>query len=314
MVAGLLLSASPVLVWNAQHGWPTVAHLIGHAGLPGGDVAPQRGWHWNPLWTVGYALYPFVVLGPPITLLLIRAVRHDWRARPTKPEAWSGTRFALCTAAPITLFYGMLSLRTDIELNWAVAGLTVPLVVAARHMATTDTADRRLRSLRRWIIGYGIACAVLVSAGKPILQALSHVSFAGRRIPIERPLHRVSGAREQALAVASLAGEVHEETGRMPLIMASSYGQASLLAFYMPAHPSVRSATSVIGGRKSSYDYFHDTGFSDPDTIGGPAILIGANPEAWSEAFDFGRIRAVSTSGPVLVGYQYGGPARTRSP
>jgi 4-amino-4-deoxy-L-arabinose transferase-like glycosyltransferase len=30
---------SPVVIWNQRHAWPTLAHLLGHVGAPGGGCA-----------------------------------------------------------------------------------------------------------------------------------------------------------------------------------------------------------------------------------------------------------------------------------
>lgn len=308
ILAAALLVASPIFIWNHQNGWPTVAHLIGHTRLPGGDVAPKQGWQWNPLWTLGYALYPFVVLGPPAALLLIRAVRRDWTGRTTDPARWMASSFALWTALPITLFYGLVSLRTDIELNWAVAGLTVPLAPLARHLSDRLDADRYTRALWRWTIGVSVAAALLISFGGILLRPLAAVRLGDRRNPVERALRRVSGAARTGREIEALASSIAGRTGMPPLIIANGYSQASLLAFYMPSHPSVRSASSLLGGRKSAYDFFADTGLNNPADLGRPAVLYGATRDEWQAALRFDRVELTAEPGNVFIGYGYGGP------
>ena len=54
--SGFAAATAPVLVWNAQNGWPTVRHLLGHLGLPGGDVPAAQshaaGYHYELSWTL----------------------------------------------------------------------------------------------------------------------------------------------------------------------------------------------------------------------------------------------------------------------
>jgi hypothetical protein len=287
-----------------------VAHLIGHTGLPGGDVPPPHHWYWNPLWTLGYAFYPLAVLGPPAALLLVEALRRTWRLRAEQPAEWEASVFALATALPITLFYGLLSLRTDIELNWAVAGLTVLLVPLAGLLASPREMTPEIRTGWRWLLGFGIACALLVSLGKPVIEGLGRIPFGTHHLPVGRLLHRVDGARALAQEVEAMAVRIKGDTGQAPLIIADTYSQASLLAFYMPSHPSVRSASVLFGGRESSYDYFPDTSLADPTLLGRPAVMVGATRWAWDEALYFKHVVGVGRSGRLFVGYDYRGPTR----
>jgi 4-amino-4-deoxy-L-arabinose transferase-like glycosyltransferase len=306
LLTGLMLVASPIFLWNHQNGWPTVAHLIGRIGAPGGDVPPHRDWFWNPLWTAGYILYPLVVLGPPATVLLMAAIRKHWRLRTEHPGNWESTMFALSTALPIALFYGLLSLRTDIELNWAVAGLTVLLVPLAGYLATQLEVSPGVRAGWRWILGFGIACALLVSFGKHLIEPLDPILSDSLGLSVKPLLHRVSGSRKLAITVESLAAKIREDSGQSPIIIARSYTRAGLLAFYMPSRPNVYSASALFGDRESSYDYFKDTSLADPALLGRPAIMVGATEWAWDEALYF---RRVVKYGGVFVGYDYRGPS-----
>src|SRR5216117_2040444 len=45
------IGLAPVIIWNAQHGWATVHHLLGHLGLGGGDTSQASvGWRFDPRW------------------------------------------------------------------------------------------------------------------------------------------------------------------------------------------------------------------------------------------------------------------------
>ena len=54
-LAVVALALTPILIWNQQHGWPTIRHLLGHLGMTGGDmpVSPAApGPRYTPAWTL----------------------------------------------------------------------------------------------------------------------------------------------------------------------------------------------------------------------------------------------------------------------
>jgi hypothetical protein len=68
---------APVLIWNAQRGWPTIAHLLGHLGLAGSDLpksatTPHR--PYSLLWTLEY-LGVLLAMAGPIVIAMSIAVR-----------------------------------------------------------------------------------------------------------------------------------------------------------------------------------------------------------------------------------------------
>jgi undecaprenyl-diphosphatase len=311
MFVGMAIFSSPIFIWNHLHGWPTVAHLIGHTGLPGGDIAPSSGWNYNPLWTLGYVVYPFIFLGPPLGLLLWLTLKDGLLPGPA-PEGHGRmlTRFATYTGAPIFAFYLLLSFRTDIEMNWAVAGFTVPMAAVAVFLARHLPQSPRVRRLWSWAIGVGLVCALLISFGKWPILALSKVRVMGRPLDATRLLARVEGHRDIARNAERAAQELRRETGQEPFYVAYGYSRASLLAFYISGHPSVCSASSLMGGRESSYDYFPDTDLADPDRLGRPAILVGNLQWVWDRTLYFEAIQRSRFLGRIYYAYNYGGPSR----
>lgn len=309
-LAGALLLSSPIFVWNALHGWPTVAHLLGHAGLPGGDIPADTGWRYNPFWSIGYLLYPFVVLGPPMGILLIIAIRKAWRSRLQDPDRWTLLVFSLAASLPILTFYLLLSLKTDIELNWAVAGYTTLIAPIAWMLSDSSRAAPAVRRLWKGTVTFGVAVAILISFGKWPLDWISRVEIAGWHIPSDRALKRVSGHKDLARQVEKVARAARQSTSQEPFIVAQNYGTASLLAFYITNHPSVHAASSMMGGRESAYDYFDDTSLSDPDLLGRPAILVGATCDAWDQTLYFDSIIRTRTPRRLFLASGYGGPIR----
>ncbi len=176
LLAGLLLgllAASPVFIWNHQHGWPTLAHLLGHLGFaePGAAVVPAPGTalapaaalappatpgHWSPLWPLEFLGTQLGLIGPGLLLCLL-AVPAAWRSRgPQRPDARAaapivpgGAFFLLCAGGPILVFYLLVSFFAEPEGNWPMAGYVTLLPLAGLYAAGA-MADYRQR-VARWL-------------------------------------------------------------------------------------------------------------------------------------------------------------------
>lgn len=308
LLAGMILLSLPVVIWNHQNGWPTLAHLIGATRLPGGDVTPTDAFRYNPLWTLSYPFYIFLLLAPPAAWLVIQAIRDAYRPENRGTPARRIASYALHTAVPVLLFYGLISLRTDVKLNWPTAGFTVLLVPMACHLARRIATDPGVRRAWNWTIGVGLVCAAVISLGFYPLSAIGKIKINGKPINTERLLKRVNGFPLFARSVEEAAAEMARETGQPPFYVASTYGRAALLAFYMKGHPAVYSADSYRGGRESSYDYFEDTNLADPKLIGRPAILFDHEQWTWERALLFQVIERTRFYGRVYRAYGYRGP------
>lgn len=301
------LVISPVVIWNHRHGWPTLAHLLGHLGAPGGDVPPQP-WRYSPLWTLEFLGAQAGMIGPIVALMFL-AVRDGIPRRGTQTGGESGAArreaavFALCAAAPVLLFYFAVSIVARVEGNWPIAGwltLLVPLGIAL----SGGPAAGMLRGLWRAAIVYGVIGALGVHA----INLLDRVPVLTEAIPY----HRINGHRDWAQRIADAAARRTDLAEAR--FIANRYTWAALAAYYLPGRPSVASAESRLGGRRSSYDYFDDTALDGPGFIGRPAVLIGATGERWRRAFSIGLITpllpAEGRRPAVYLGWNYQGPRR----
>lgn len=319
-----LLGLAPVLIWNAGHDWVTIRHLLGHLGISGGDVSPTQtgGWHYDPRWTLEFVGTQFALIGPAM-FLVAYAVIAAIRARRADARDWLGRMFLICCGAPILLFYLAVTLVTEAEGNWPMAGYVSLLSLVGWHVRV-HMADLRIRIAqwresprprRGWFrhgpwshtriawhatlvagVIVGIMSLRLDWAATPVNAVYRAIVGGGdvaspghtsARPGVLLPIHRLTGGRQLAQEAYALAQRLRDQTGKEPFYIAQHYGRASILAFYLPGRPTVYCASSLLGGRGTQWDYWPDTDLADLSLLGGrPAFLSGAYIEQWQAAFD----------------------------
>lgn len=330
-VAGL----APVVIWNAQHDWQTVRHLMGHLGMAGGDRAQASGGArqaYSPMWTIGLVGSQAGFLGAAVVACAVVI----WRAgRPGSRVGEPAFAFGWWVGAPVLLMYLVLSFVAKPEGNWPIAGWVTVLAAGAvwlgesangkRQTAnggqqTVDLqpiADSRLpiapsdnglrRSVWRWSVWSGVVVALGLARLDLVRQGAGLISPAlARGVPVGRVMG-ISAVAESALEQQRL---LRVRTGLEPFIVAQQYGRASLLRFVLPGRPVVYCASSQTGNRIVQQDYWADTDLASPSLLGRPALLIGGDQagKAWATAFD-----TVEPIGPlpgeVKVGDKGGRPS-----
>lgn len=286
---------TPVIVWNVQHDWYHVLYLARHLNAP--LTAVHTG-PWNPLWAPEYLGAQLLIFGPPLTVLLVVGLREAWRQRRENPALWDRTLFCVCCGVPMIGFFLLVTPWTRAQANWPLPAYVTLLMIVAQTLA----GDRRGPLRCGWgaAVAWGVLSALLIS----FPQAAARVPVVGHSVP----LYRFSGSRELAARVDLLVRNLRAETGKEPLIIASHYSQASLLAFYLPQHPVTYSASSRMGWRPDSYDFWPETDLASGLLRGRPAVLVGGTPQQWRGSFVFGQVRWASHSPAVSVGYDYQGP------
>lgn len=170
LLGAIAMPLTPVFVWNAQHDWASLAHLLHHVGIETPDalarpahvpVYDDTPWSYDPMWTLTYLGSQLGLVGPALVLMIaaIRATRPslvpqiDEPADPAPSPATTtrrvrGAGFALMLHAawPILLVYLGVSFLSDAEGNWPIAGyISLLALVAAvapseldRHRALVD--------------------------------------------------------------------------------------------------------------------------------------------------------------------------------
>jgi len=367
----LMLGAfAPVVVWNQNNGWPTVAHLLGHLGLPGGDMplahvtSQNKGWNYNPLWTVNFIGSQFGMVGPLLALALCASLaRFRQRRNSALPPAFPIERplralaarhsdavlFLISCAAPILVFYFVVSFLAEPEGNWAMgayvsllalAGWGASLGMAAFHEKVLAWRARPLPRPREGVLRkkpetvvqvlwhFGVVFGVLTGLG---MLRLDWIMAAG--IPIAKAVapvlgvkpEKISSGRAMNMFQADRMGRsahhyahdiLKRDTGLEPFYVAQHYGTSATLAFYIPGRPTVLCSSSRMGGRRTPWDFWPDTDLNNPQLLGRPALLAGAQIEQWMPMFE--RVVPVDSPNaqldgenkkgrPAFLGYGYKG-------
>jgi len=300
----------PILVWNAQHDWLTLKHVLRLAGLLHGQAAaaaPGPSLHWQG---------PFVYVGAQFALLLgfwfVAWVAALWVHRPWR-EADEGRRYLWWLSVPMFGVFLAFSLKTGGgEPNWPVTAYLSGQVLAAgwlvRQLGGPPGAWRSVARLGSAAAGaLGLALTVLIHHSDwayPVLLKLAGPPTDRQPLPLRRldPTCRLRGWRTLGLAVDEVCRDLRAE-GLEPVLAGTGWALPGEIGFYCVGHPTVYSLGPVLGDRRSQYDLWRPNPVADgPNFTGRTFIIVGPGPMDLGSAFE--RYEAPR----VVMHYEQGQP------
>ncbi len=308
------LGAVPIVIYNAQHGWSTVLHLLGQLGVAGGDMPVDStgaaGWTFRPVQILEYVGIQLAMGGPMVFL----AVYSLWVGRKER-SPWLGDMYYLMlVGVPIFVFYLLVSLLTRVEGNWPMAGFAT--LITLTGIGAVHAMDEYRGAIRQWRmtahprVKMGIfrkqpeswrqmTWHITIVLGLIVAMAMLRLDLVAR-LPGTSflPVGRLTSARPMSESAALLLDQLRAEPragGKEPFVIAQHYGRAAVLRFYLPGQPVVYCSSSVMAGRHTDYDTWAETDLRDMDLLEGrPALVIGATGDQWARAFE-----AIKEIGPV---------------
>jgi 4-amino-4-deoxy-L-arabinose transferase-like glycosyltransferase/membrane-associated phospholipid phosphatase len=249
---------SPVIAWNAVHGWVTLKHTAGQAHLYDGLALSAK----NFFEFLGSQLG---VITPVLFILMIIAL---WRSRRDKNGA-----FLFWFSVPVILFFVLKSIQGKVQANWALPGYAAGFVAFAAYYV------RGVESLKKPSQTLVASAFVLAFA----VTAVAHFPNVLHLPEAKDPSRRLLGWRE----LGREAGKIYDEfsSAGPVFVFSDSYQVSSELAFYMIGHPVTYCANS--GRRMNQYDLWPGFG----KLIGSNALFVTAGDENMSEDLSkaFGR-------------------------
>lgn len=276
------LCCIPILFWNANHGWVTLHHVGGQAGVEGRESF----WTWNgPLHYLGSQFA--VLLGFWFVVWLAAMVAH----RPTV-ESDAGIRYLWWMSAPMFAVFLAFSIKNGGgQANWPITAYLSGLVLAVGWLG------RKLASSLAWrwglaiTCGLGLAVSILMHHAECVYPLLVRVAGSPTRkqpLPLRRmdPTCRLRGWRTLAREVDRLRAELASK-GTEPVLAGTGWTLPGELGFYCSGHPQVYSIGLALGDRRSQYDFWRPNPVWDAEAFLGRTFIVVGPVEAWLRfAFD----------------------------
>jgi Dolichyl-phosphate-mannose-protein mannosyltransferase len=277
----IALGFTPILIWNATHGWAGFGQLADRVGLSsratwasiwpvltflGGDFAALGGIWW--------------VAGMTAVAAAVTRLIGESRCRKTgdtslpDSDTRSGLIYLLCLWGAIWTACLAASVLGETEANWMVPGY-ISLVILIGMRADQVFARG---GVRKWL--YAAAWLVCISA----IVAIHHMEWfypaiarylpepTGRfpvQLRVYEPTARMRGHQVLAKAVQERV-EALKARGESPFVLTATYGLASTLSFYLPGQPDTYCLSWNFGMTArpvNQHDLWHPNPRHDPDAF-----------------------------------------------
>lgn len=262
------ISLLPVVVWNSQHQWITVRHLLERTGVLLKDAPAAKEPAGFPIRVDDFLAYlgmHFAVYSPLFFAGLLAAlVRVLRRFRRSEEEFFLGL-----FSVPLILFYFLLSLGDAGEVNWTAPGFLGLGLLALRYWGGLDWPPPKKARWAGWAMGISLLMSLwLANPDGP--RALG-LSWSYQR----DPFLRLRGWKAAAEELEKFVRDLREQTGEAPFVIANRYQTAATLAFYArdldvirpaPGYPVVNARIFEAGKVKNQFPFW-------------PSYLVPARPE-----------------------------------
>jgi hypothetical protein len=214
------LCALPVVIWNAQHGWITAAHVADNA---------QLGEPWSvreiPGQFFGFLGAEAALLNPVFFIGILAAAFLFWRTHRNDLRLV----FFFSMGAPLFLVYWLWTFYARVQPNWIAPSVLPLCCLAVMYWDARARAGARFVK-RAFAVGLALGLTAVV---------LGHKSewiekLIGRPLPARLdPLRRVRGWKEVARVVGEERARLLAE-GKPVFIIGGHYGITSEITFYLP--------------------------------------------------------------------------------
>ncbi|MEE9154065.1 MAG: glycosyltransferase family 39 protein [candidate division NC10 bacterium] len=243
LILGALLT-TPVVIWNAQHGWASVWYVLGRAGVTGGEE------YLSARTFLEFVGSQFLVVSPFLFMALVFGVVRSGRLglRAGRDEHLLLFSFS----APVFSFFLLWSLHATVEANWAAPAYFTAAIALAGWGEELIQKSREPK--RKYTLATAFSLVLLPGF---LVIAVGHFPSILDLIGIDLrrkldPTHRLQGWSELGQAVGRV---LHERGGKEPpSVVSNRYEVASELAFYVPGQPQV--FTINLWKRPSQYYYW----------------------------------------------------------
>lgn len=216
---------SPVIIWNAAHGWVTLKHTAGQAHLADGFTL-------SPKLFFEFLGSQLGIVTPVLFVLICIAL---WKLKKGREGA-----FLFWFSVPMVVFFLLKSVQGKVQANWALTAYATGFIAFAAYYGRNISPSRK-RMVTLPAFSIILALVLTVFAHFPSLLHLPQKMD---------PTMKLLGWKE-------LAGDANAIYASLPaqapaFVFSDSYQLSSELAFYMKGKP--RTYCINLGRRMDQYD------------------------------------------------------------
>lgn len=239
LAAGLALALlSPMLLWNATHGWPTARHVWW-------QTTQEPGWHPRSLEFIGFQT---MLVTPWVLVLMLGAALAVVRAPRGAAEELAAWSFLVVLG-----LFALKSIESDVEANWPAPAYLGGVAVAAWRWGRSAEVRSRFAQPQRLAIAWAVALGLAFR----LLPAAYYIAPSQllRSIDLTR---RAVGWRSFGAAIDE--GRAAIAAGGDPAgvpIAALHYQPAAAAAYYATGRPRT-TVLSYPGRPEYAYDEWSD--------------------------------------------------------
>jgi len=220
----------PVLVWNAQHGWITVHHVAGDAGM-------RTQWHPTLRYFWEFVFSQAALLNPIFFIGMIWAMLGFWKFRRENPL----NLYFFCMGAPLFLGYWLFSFHSRVLPNWPVAA--IPPLFCLMAVYWNKKIQDGARFVKPFFV-FALALGFFVVAFMFDSNLIGKIT--GQLLPDEKDPSRRVRAWKPTAEVVEAAREKLAAEGRPAFIIADDYSLTAELSFYVSQARTVLKTTPLV--------------------------------------------------------------------
>lgn len=273
MIAVALAFTTPVLMWNARHGWVSFRHVATQTNTGNGNFLSFLG-------------SQFGILNPPVAVAMVVAVCYAIGARGRADVHRRQMIYLICIGLPFFLICLLDSLRTKVQPNWPAPAYFTLMILTAYFLSTRLRSIALWRPWRPWIYGamvFGLLVQPVLH-GSTMLYAIT--GWYNRRFPDSPQITppRFDVVFKLRGIADPFARTVSEGLKQLPpgsIVLCEDYQDASQLAFYVDGQPNTYFAGSYWTDprerrRLTQFDMWPDRRLDRQELIGKDVIYVGS--------------------------------------
>lgn len=275
-IAVALACTTPVVVWNARHGWVSGRHVEADVssgfeiGSPFEFIGSQAG-----------------ILGLSLATIMVGAMAYVFRKESKADPNVRAVRFLACIGMSYLGIVFLQSFRSRIQPNWPAPAYFTLLILTVYFLSV------RLRQPGKWRMWWAGNLIMAVVTGiilTPVahdpskiyrfLPTINKVVTTFRSSPVTArqidPTARLRGWAK----LGQYVGDQLPKLGPGTFVMTEDYQRSSEMAFYVPGQPKTYCCASYLKHprRSSQFDIWPDRQLSpeaNPELIGKNCVFVG---------------------------------------